>query len=92
MKSTLRYGYLAWIQVASTKLTRFKIEEALNITLASHFPSVAGRTTTARAEFYDKYKRKANRHDKDSIKKYNEDPNTTLIFMSERFVRHMERI
>ena len=38
---------------------------------------------TARAEFYDKYKREADEYDKDFIKKYDEDLNTTLIFVSE---------
>jgi hypothetical protein len=37
---------------------------------------------TARAEFYDKYKREADEYDKDFIKKYDEDLNTTLIFVS----------
>jgi len=42
---------------------------------------------TARAEFYDKYKREADEYDKDFIKKYDQDLNTTLIFVSESFVR-----
>ena len=44
---------------------------------------------TARAEFYDKYKREADEYDKDFIKKYDEDLNTTLIFVSERLVWRM---
>jgi hypothetical protein len=40
---------------------------------------------TARAEFYDKYKREADEYDKDFIKKYDEDLNTTLIFVSGEF-------
>ena len=47
---------------------------------------------TARAEFYDKYKREADEYDKDFIKKYDEDLNTTLIFVSEGFLRYAERI
>ena len=43
---------------------------------------------TARAEFYDKYKREADEYDKDFIKKYDQDLNTTLIFVSGSFVRH----
>jgi hypothetical protein len=34
---------------------------------------------TARAEFYDKYKREADEYDKDFIKKHDEDLKTTLI-------------
>jgi len=40
---------------------------------------------TARAEFYDKYKREADEYDKDFIKKYDQDLNTTLIFVSGKF-------
>jgi hypothetical protein len=40
---------------------------------------------TARAEFYDKYKREADEYDKDFIK-YDEDLNTTLIFVSGEYV------
>jgi hypothetical protein len=40
---------------------------------------------TARAEFYDKYKKEADEYDKDFIKKYDEDLNTTLIFVSGEF-------
>jgi len=63
-------------------LTRFRIEEALNRALGSYFPSIASRTVTARAEFYDKYKREADEYDKDFMKKYDQDLNTTLIFVS----------
>jgi hypothetical protein len=41
---------------------------------------------TARAELYAKYKREADEYDKDFIKKYDEDLNTTLIFVSGEFV------
>ena len=46
---------------------------------------------TARVEFYDKYKREADEYDKDFIKKYDQDLNTTLIFVSETFVWHLGR-
>jgi len=87
MKSKLKCESLpSRIQVASTKLTRFRIEEALNRALGSYFPSIASRTMTARAEFYDKYKREADEYDKDFIKKYDQDLNTTLIFVSVKLV------
>jgi hypothetical protein len=66
--------------------TRFRIEEALNRALGSYFPSITSRTVTARAEFYDKYKREADEYDKDFIKKYDEDLNTMLIFVSGEFL------
>lgn len=66
--------------------TRSRIEEALGRALGSYFPSIASRTMTARAEFYDKYQREADEYDKDFIKKYDEDLNTTLIFVSAEFV------
>ena len=91
MKSTPRCGYLAWIQVASTRLTRFKIEEALNRTLALCFMSVASRTMIVCAEFYYKCKGGADEYDKDFTKKYCEELNATLIFVSEVFVWHTER-
>ena len=84
--------YVPCIRVTSMKLTRCRIEEALNRALASYFPSIASRTMTARAEFYDKYKREADEYDKDFIKKYDEDLNTTLIFVSEGFCMHVEWI
>lgn len=90
MRSKPRCGYLPSIQVVSTKFTHFKIKEVLNRTLAPWFPSVASGTMTARAGFHGKYKREMSGYDKDFIKVYDEDPDTTLIFVSERFVWHAE--
>ena len=42
-------------------------------------PSVQG---DPRAEFYDVYRREAEEYDREFIKKYDEDLNTTLIFVS----------
>ena len=92
MRSKPRCGYLPSIQVVSTKLTCFEIKEVLNRTLAPWFLSVVSRTMTARAGLHCKYKREANEYDKDSMKMYDEGLNTTLIFVGERFVSHVERI
>ena len=48
----------------------------------SLFPNPPGTASSARVEFYNKFKRAANDHDRDFIKKYDEDMNTTLIFVS----------
>ena len=50
--------------------------------LPSLFPNLLGTTNNPRNEFYDKFKREADEHDRDFIKKYDEDLNTTLIFVS----------
>jgi hypothetical protein len=35
-----------------------------------------------RAQFYEKYRKEAEEYDKEFLKKYDEDLNTTLIFVS----------
>ena len=52
----------------------------MNQALGPYFPSFTGGTITARAEFYDKYKREAEEYDKGFIK-YDEGLNSTLIFV-----------
>ena len=42
--------------------------------------------------FHGKYKKEANEYDKVFIKMHDEDLNITLIFVSERFMSHVERI
>ena len=79
-----------WPHVASTELTRFGVGEVLKRDLASYFSSIASRTVTARAKLYDKYRREVGGYDMDFIKKHDEDLNTTLIFVSEEFVGHVE--
>jgi hypothetical protein len=59
----------------------FRIEDALNRALGTYFPSFTSRTITARAVFYDKYKREAEEYDEGFIKRYDEDLNSTLIFV-----------
>lgn len=46
------------------------------------FPNLHGTTSGPRADFYDKFQREAEDHDRDFMKKYDEDLNTTLIFVS----------
>jgi hypothetical protein len=48
------------------------------------FPSLSSSKsdgTDAREEFFRLYKRESEEYDKDFIKKYDEDTNTTLIFV-----------
>ena len=50
--------------------------------LPSLFPNLLGTSSSARGEFYDKFQREADEYDRDFMKKYDEDLNTTLIFVS----------
>ena len=50
--------------------------------LPSLFPNLLGTPTGARVEFYDKFQSEADGYDRDFMKKYDEDLNTTLIFVS----------
>lgn len=50
--------------------------------LPTLFPHLLGTTSGARVEFYDKFQREADEYDRDFMKKYDEDLNTTLIFVS----------
>jgi len=45
-------------------------------------PSVLGETDRAHIGFYNKFHRIADDHDRDFVKKYDEDLDTTLIFVS----------
>jgi len=51
-------------------------------TLTSLLPNHLGTASGARADFYDKFQHEADEHDRDFMKKYDEDLNTTLIFVS----------
>ena len=53
--------------------------------LPSLFPNLLGTSSSARVEFYDKFQREADEYDRDFMKKYDEDLNTTLIFVSPGF-------
>ena len=59
--------------------------------LPSLFPNLLGTASGARAEFYDKFQREADEYDHDFMKKYDEDLNTTLIFVSPFFRIHPAR-
>ena len=48
----------------------------------SLFQNIHGTTNGPRTDFYDKFQREADDHDRDFMKKYDEDLNTTLIFVS----------
>ena len=50
--------------------------------LPSLFPNHLGTANNARVEFYDKFQREADEYDRDFMKKYEEDLNTTLVFVS----------
>jgi hypothetical protein len=52
------------------------------------------KTDDARLDFYTMYKREATEYDTDYVKKYDEDLNTTLIFVrrsSSSLVNHLAR-
>ena len=53
--------------------------------LPSLFSNLLGTSSNARVEFCDKFQREADEYDRDCIKKYDEDLNTTLIFVSAWF-------
>ena len=53
--------------------------------LPSLFPNLLGNSSSARGEFYDKFQREADEYDRDFMKKYDEDLNITLIFVSAWF-------
>jgi len=54
-------------------------------TLTSLFSNHHGTASDPRADFYDKFQREAEEHDRDFLRKYDEDLNTTLIFVSISF-------
>ena len=58
------------------------LEDAILKAMASIFPHTQGTANNARTEFYDKFQREADEYDHDYMKKYDEDLNTTLIFVS----------
>lgn len=56
--------------------------------LPTLFPHLLGTASSARVEFYDKFQREADEYDRDFMKKYDEDLNTTLIFVSDFLLHH----
>ena len=57
-------------------------------TFQTLLPNLHGTASGARVEFYDKFQREADEYDRDFMKKYDEDLNTTLIFVSACFRIH----
>ena len=66
---------------------RFSMEQAFTIALQKFFTvkTTEKKGSNPRAEFYAKYKQEAEHADKDFQKKYEEDLNTTLIFVCSPF-------
>ena len=60
----------------------FSLEEALLKALPSLLPNLLGTTKNPRAEFYDRFQCEADEYDRDFKNKYDEDLNTTLVFVS----------
>ena len=50
--------------------------------LPSLFPNLHGMANGAHTEFYDKFQRTAEEHDRDFVRRHEQDLNTTLIFVS----------
>jgi hypothetical protein len=61
-----------------------RLEGAISKALTDFFPTISSAKSAekdARAEFFQLYKRESEEFDKEYIKKYDEDANTTLIFV-----------
>jgi len=60
----------------------FSLEDAVLNALPALFANRLGTTSNARVEFYDKFQRASDEHDRGFVKTYDEDLNSTLIFVS----------
>ena len=60
------------------------LEEALRNALKSVLGG-AGHGINSRVDFYNKFQREMEEHDRGFEKKYDEDLNTTLIFVSQQY-------
>ena len=58
------------------------LEDAILKALSSLLPHLAGTTNNPRTEFYNKFKREADEHDGDFVKKHGGNLDITLIFVS----------
>jgi hypothetical protein len=60
-----------------------RLEDAVAAALAGFFPTISSKNVgiDPRGDFFQLYKREAEEYDKDFVKKYDEDANTTLIFV-----------
>jgi hypothetical protein len=64
-------------------LTAFLVasfEDAVNDALKNYFPRLES-TSNARIEFYNKFQHEADEYDRDFLRKYSGDLDTTLIFV-----------
>ena len=57
------------------------LKDAVNDALKNYFPRLES-TSNVRVQFYNKFQREADEHDRDFLKKYSGDLDTTLIFVS----------
>ena len=69
------------IRLHDLSLSWKRLEEALSNALKSILGS-SSPGLNPRVEFYNKFQREMEEHDRDFEKKYDEDLNTTLIFVS----------
>ena len=68
-----------WCVRRGTSLASLTAELSLQDALRTFFQPI--KTNDPRVDFYTMYKREATEHDADYVKKYDEDLNTTLIFV-----------
>ena len=57
------------------------LEGAIIRALETHFSRNGGTVNSARVDFYNKFQRAADDHDRDFVKQYGGDLDTTLIFV-----------
>ena len=74
-------GLWSYLIYAIFSSNRGRLEDALRSALKSVLGGT-GPGVNPRMEFYNKFQREMEEHDRDFEKKYDEDLNTTLIFVS----------
>ena len=72
---------LPYLLTFPTAFFTLRLEDALRKALPTLFPHLLRTTNSAPIEFYDKFQREADEYDRDFVKKYSEDLDTTLIFV-----------
>ena len=81
MSWTNRSGWSVEPRLHDLSSNHTSLEEALRDALKSVLGG-AGSGVNPRVEFYNKFQREMEGHDRDFERKYDEDLNTTLIFVS----------
>ena len=76
----LLYLYFSFLITPSSIVS--SLEDAMLKALPRLFPNLLGTTSNPRVEFYEKFHRAADERDRGFVKTYDEDLNTTLIFVS----------